>query len=203
MTHPRSPLRALRAALFAAVCVALAGTGHSYISGHDIPLHGLAAAFGLAAAGAWCAGGRERGVPAIGAGMLAVQAGLHLLFGGAQQQAHHHAPGEYGAPAMSMETAATGGAGMFTSHLVAGALCTLWLARGEAAFFQLLRALDSFAFTPLRLLLTRAPVPALACPALPAAPARPPLRGVLLAHAVHRRGPPAAARLRRTAPLPS
>ncbi|MFD9635474.1 hypothetical protein [Streptomyces violascens] len=80
MTNPRSPLRTLRAAMFAALCVALAAVGHSSMSGHDIPLPVLLAAFAATAALAWCAAGRQRGVAAIAGGQVAAQGALHVLF---------------------------------------------------------------------------------------------------------------------------
>ncbi|MFG3344989.1 hypothetical protein ACGF1Z_07970 [Streptomyces sp. NPDC048018] len=81
MTHTRSPLRALRAALFAAVCVVLAAVGHSSMSAHAIPPGSLLAAFGVVAALAWSAAARRRGPAALATGLTAVQGVLHLLFG--------------------------------------------------------------------------------------------------------------------------
>ncbi|MFI6054136.1 hypothetical protein ACIBCO_29100 [Streptomyces violascens] len=80
MTNPRSPLRTLRAAMFAALCVALAAVGHSSMSGHDIPLPVLLAAFVAAGVVAWCAAGRQRGIVAIAGGQVAAQGALHVLF---------------------------------------------------------------------------------------------------------------------------
>jgi hypothetical protein len=86
-----------------------------------------------------------------------------------------------------------GSAAMFAAHLLAAVCCTLWLWRGEAAFFRLLRCLAALAFVPLRLLLATARRPAAPRPARPrpgigAAVAR--LRSALLAYALSRRGPP-------------
>ncbi|WP_208106909.1 hypothetical protein, partial [Streptomyces sp. GC420] len=232
MTDARSPMRALRAAIFAAVCVALATLGHSYQSGREIPLSGVLAAFTVTGTAAWLAGGRRRGTLPVAAGLVAVQAALHLIFAGSRPGAAHphHDPamadtaGMPGMPGMAGAaraavtagaraaadgTAATGGAAahtdtaalaatghgsatMLLAHLLAAALCGLWLARGEAALFRLLRALDALAFTPLRLLLAavrpapRAPRPV---PRAARARVRRP-RGALLAHALTRRGPP-------------
>lgn len=63
-------------------------------SAHDIPFPALLAAFGVTAAAGWLAAGRRRGVPAFGAGLLAVQGALHLIFSGAggQPAPHHHQP---------------------------------------------------------------------------------------------------------------
>ncbi|MDQ8701376.1 hypothetical protein RCO28_02585 [Streptomyces sp. LHD-70] len=94
--------------------------------------------------------------------------------------------------------------GMLAVHVLAALVCALWLARGEAAFLQLLAAVDSLAFAPLRLLLTavRLPLP----PRITRRPRPRPAaraRAAVLAYAVTRRGPPATAPLLRHAPLAS
>ncbi|WP_242427012.1 MULTISPECIES: hypothetical protein [unclassified Streptomyces] len=84
-----------------------------------------------------------------------------------------------------------GGLGMLAVHLLAALVCGLWLARGEAAFLTLAEAALAYAFTPLRPLLARVPVPHLPRPALRRARRsahRP--HTVVLAHALSRRGPP-------------
>lgn len=215
MTDARSPMRALRAAILAAVCVTLAAVGHSSMSAHELPLGVLALAFGVIAGLSWLAGGRRRGVGFIGPAVLTAQAALHVTFaaagthGAMTSAGHGHAAADMGAGA---DTGAGAGAGagvestvgavlaavgdtspgMLTAHLLAGAVCALWLARGEAAFFRLAETVAAFAFTPLGLLLA-APRPlAVPPPVRPRhrtrAPHRP--RGTVLAHAVSRRGPP-------------
>ncbi|MGW2985905.1 hypothetical protein [Streptomyces goshikiensis] len=101
-----APMRATRAAMFAAVCVALAAAGHSYMSGMDIPMTGLLCAFGVIGALAWLAAGRRRGPYGITASLLAAQGVLHLTLSGSQtpaMAAGHphpptHAPGTPAAP---------------------------------------------------------------------------------------------------------
>jgi hypothetical protein len=189
MTDARSPMRALRAALFAAVAVLLAATGHWSLSAHHIPPAALLAALGATAAAGWLAAGRERGTRSIGAGLLAVQGVLHLIFaGGEQAAAHHHGP-----PQPPPDIAAD--AGMVAVHLAAAAGCALWLAHGEAAFFRLART----AFAPLRLLLAVVRLPD-THPAPRPAPRPRPLHGAFLAHTVVRRGPPVPRSPRATAP---
>ncbi|POX56482.1 hypothetical protein C3489_05410 [Streptomyces sp. Ru71] len=79
--------RTVRAAVFAAVCVLLAALGHVLMSGRDVPAWALAGgAAGTAAAG-WCLAGRERGLPAIVAVVVATQALLHEAFELAQSAA--------------------------------------------------------------------------------------------------------------------
>ncbi|WP_229875164.1 hypothetical protein [Streptomyces nojiriensis] len=75
-------MRATRAATFAAMCVALGATGHSYMSGTDIPFFGLLGAFVVTCGFAWLAAGRRRGPVGITAAVLSVQGVLHLVFSG-------------------------------------------------------------------------------------------------------------------------
>ncbi|MCX2179465.1 hypothetical protein KV205_02815 [Streptomyces sp. SKN60] len=218
MTHPRSPLRALRAALFAVVCVTLAAMGHSSMSAHSVPLTSLLAAFAVTGALAWAAAGRRRGAVAVATGSTGVQGALHVIFGAGERGGlgQVFGPGQSGAPAgvtevptamladpslahtahtaHAMGQAPGSGAGMLAAHLLAALACGLWLARGEAALFTLARTVGSRARTPLRLLLAAARL------RLPPPPPHHPLRptprtrrlhGVLLTHAVSRRGPPA------------
>ncbi|MEV7437847.1 hypothetical protein [Streptomyces griseoviridis] len=83
--------------------------------------------------------------------------------------------------------------GMFAAHLVAAVLCGLWLAHGERAVFQVLRATAAWLAAPLRLLLAL-PAPADRPSAhrrrAPAADA--PVR-LLLVSSLTFRGPPAGA----------
>ncbi|GAA4965257.1 hypothetical protein GCM10023205_31980 [Yinghuangia aomiensis] len=81
----RSPFRTARAALFAAVCVTLALTGHVMASGTPVAWWAPAGAGLVLAVVAWAAAGRERGIAAIGTGLLLAQAALHTLFMWAQR----------------------------------------------------------------------------------------------------------------------
>jgi hypothetical protein len=208
MTDARSPIRALRAALFAAVCTALAAMGHSSLSGHDLPGLVLVVAFLVSAAVAWLAGTRRRGALSIGTGLLTAQGALHLLFSGSDT--HTASPGAGhaamasaamdGNPAGADHTAAetmagltavpTHSAAMLAVHVAGAAVCALWLAGGEKALFRLARTIGALAFAPLRLLRAVVRVPQLP----PIARPRPRVRrlhGVVLAHALSLRGPPA------------
>ncbi|MET9468858.1 hypothetical protein ABZY44_29510 [Streptomyces sp. NPDC006544] len=93
MTHSPAPLRAARAALFAAVAVALGALGHSYMSGTDLPVLGLLSAFGLTGGLAWLGAGRRRRPLPIAAALLGVQAVLHLVFS-VSAGSHHGAGAE-------------------------------------------------------------------------------------------------------------
>ncbi|MET9516613.1 hypothetical protein [Streptomyces sp. NPDC002994] len=205
MTDARSPLRALRAALFAAVCVITTAIGHSFMSGHEVPVSGLFAAFAATGGLAWTTGHRRRGVFAVGGGLLAVQGALHLIFGTAQgpASAHHQMPLAHD-PAGAASGVGSSSLAMTAAHLAAALVCGLWLARGEAAFFRLARAVGALAFTPLRLLLTVVRATGLPEPVRPRGPrtTRRHGHGVVLAHALSRRGPPWPAATRATAPAP-
>ncbi|MFJ2593256.1 hypothetical protein [Streptomyces erythrochromogenes] len=220
-----APLRATRAAIFAAMCVALGAVGHSYMSGTDVPFLGLLAAFAVTAVLAWLLAGRRRGPAGITAAVLAVQGVLHLVFSGsraaesasvpAAMRGHHHVPAAEATGTADMATVADmagtashGGAGMIAAHALAGLVCAAWLARGEAAVFRLARVLGAAALHAARPLaraldLVRARVAAVPAPPVFRAPYRRPrrLRGAVHAHAVVRRGPPGSGSAHRsTAP---
>lgn len=110
MPHSPAPMRALRAALFAAVAVALGATGHSYMSGTDLPALGLLSAFGLTGGLAWLSAGRRRGPLAIAAALLAVQAVLHLVFSASAGGRHEAGGGAGEGAGMDMDMGM--GAGM-------------------------------------------------------------------------------------------
>lgn len=192
-----APMRATRAATFAAMCVALGAIGHAYMSGTDIPLFGLLGAFGVTSGLAWLAAGRRRGPLGITTAVLGVQGVLHLVFSGSGAAAKHHAapvPGPvYGhhrmpaaeAGAMAAETpgtadmaglagmAAHGGAGMIAAHVLAGLLCAAWLARGEAAVFRLARVLATAALHAARPLARALALVRTRAAAVPAPPVHP------------------------------
>ncbi|MEU3509652.1 hypothetical protein ABZ733_17485 [Streptomyces longwoodensis] len=76
--------RAIRAAVFAAVCVLLAALGHVLLSGRDVPVWALAVGGAVTGAVGWCLAGRERGLPLIVTVMVAAQTVLHEAFSCAQ-----------------------------------------------------------------------------------------------------------------------
>ncbi|WP_217128777.1 hypothetical protein [Streptomyces sp. AC558_RSS880] len=98
--HPRTTrsgrgLRILRAAVFAAVCVVLAGAGHTLASCAAVPLWTLGAGFlGVLAVAAPLAG-RARSLPGIAMLLACGQTALHTLFG----------LGQHGAPATGPSSA--------------------------------------------------------------------------------------------------
>ncbi|MFD6433029.1 hypothetical protein [Streptomyces venezuelae] len=84
--HQRQPrdgadFRLLRAATFAAVCVALSAGGHVLASCAAVPLWTLGVGFLVVFAVALPLAGRARSLPGIAALLAAGQLGLHALFG--------------------------------------------------------------------------------------------------------------------------
>ncbi|MER6628809.1 hypothetical protein ABT301_11275 [Streptomyces sp. NPDC000987] len=101
--------RAIRAAVFAAVCVLLASLGHVMMSGHHVPAWTLVAGTAVTGAGGWALAGRERGLPLIVAVVVAAQAGLHTAFSLAQPASGGTSPaGAGGAAATDMGSTAMG-----------------------------------------------------------------------------------------------
>ncbi|MEU6669436.1 hypothetical protein [Streptomyces sp. NPDC046727] len=119
--HPRTArpgagLRILRAAVFTAVCVALAACGHSLASCASVPLWTVAAGFLGALLLVVPLAGRARSLPGIAALLALGQTVLHTLFGLGQ----HGAAMASGMPMGS--TAATGSAGSTGAALSDSAL---------------------------------------------------------------------------------
>ncbi|MGW6455384.1 hypothetical protein ACWF94_05550 [Streptomyces sp. NPDC055078] len=80
--------RALRAAVFAAVCVLLAVIGHVLMSGTSVSWWGVGGALALTAVAAWALTGRERGPLLVASAAVAVQTVLHFVFSFAQSAVH-------------------------------------------------------------------------------------------------------------------
>ncbi|GGT09281.1 hypothetical protein GCM10010156_77640 [Planobispora rosea] len=174
--------RLARAAAFTAVCLGLSVSAHVLAGG---PVCAWSAAGGavLTFAAALAAAGRERSTVVILPLLAGLQVALHVLF-----SLTHAAPAATltGQAAEHVHGGLVPGLGMVVMHGWAVALTALWLARGEAVLWALLRRL------PLRLsrlLLVRSlpePVPSFVPPA-----AGPRVwHSVRLRHAVPRRGPP-------------
>ncbi|MFF3756947.1 hypothetical protein [Streptomyces sp. NPDC002185] len=89
--------RAVRAAMFAAVCVLLAALGHILMSGHAVPGRTLGAGLAGTLVVAWALGGRERGLLAVTCAAVAVQSALHLAFSWSQSTAGALPAGRAGA----------------------------------------------------------------------------------------------------------
>ncbi|WP_406284698.1 hypothetical protein [Embleya sp. NBC_00896] len=90
------PLRAVRAAVFAAVCAALAACGHAWMSTEPLPLWAPAAGFGAVFVAAFAGAGRQRSLGSITALLAVGQLGLHTLFSWAAAAAVPAASGASG-----------------------------------------------------------------------------------------------------------
>ncbi|MFI6408165.1 hypothetical protein [Streptomyces sp. NPDC050548] len=193
--------RAIRAAMFAAVCVVLASLAHVMMSGSHVAAWALSAGVVVTGVAGWCLAGRERGLSLIVTVVVVAQTVLHSAFSLAQSASGESVSvntdmsmGSMRPDSMDMGPTSAGttpSTGMLVAHLIAAVLCGLWLAHGEKAAFRILRVVVGRLAAPLRLLL-----------ALPAPMDRPRLRGrrldsdraphsLLLAHAITSRGPPA------------
>ncbi|WP_327748172.1 hypothetical protein [Streptomyces europaeiscabiei] len=72
--------RAIRAAVFAAVCVLLAALGHVLMSGITVPWWALAPGFAVTGGAGWSLAGRERGLPLVVSLVVVTQGVLHSVF---------------------------------------------------------------------------------------------------------------------------
>ncbi|MBB2910219.1 hypothetical protein FHS43_001482 [Streptosporangium becharense] len=175
----RLPLRLVRAAVFSAVCVALAVLGHTAAGGSGPVPWAVAIGGSAVAAAAVLLAGRERSTATISTGLSALQLLLHELFAlgdpaGTSLAPHPHVKG------------LGESVGMLAAHLTATLITGWWLSRGEDALWSLLRSAGR------RLLAVLSP------PRPPSAPAPSVLRpasaplpaGTVLRHSVSRRGPP-------------
>ncbi|WP_034087496.1 hypothetical protein [Streptacidiphilus albus] len=167
----------MRAALFAAVCLALSVAGHWWMSGQGIPVRALVVAYAAVLAVALVLTGRERSFSGIATVVLLSELGLHLYFSSAQAwtgtstttaaaSARASMPMDMGSShAMAgMAMAGMGGAmpmgsthtmapmghgpwGMLAVHVAAGLISAWWLRRGEASVFAVLRVVATAALT--------------------------------------------------------
>ncbi|WP_230881856.1 MFS transporter [Planomonospora sp. ID91781] len=185
-------LRITRAAAFAAVCIGLSTAAH-LLAGGAICAQSAAGGLVLAFTAGLAAAGRERPLAVILPLLAGVQVALHVLFS-LTHASLTHASLTHAAPAAEVagitghaHTGLAPSLGMLIAHGWAVALTALWLARGEAALWALLRRLPLRLRRLLRVFRLPDPVPFLtATSAEPVAPRR----TTLLRHAVHRRGPP-------------
>ncbi|MGW1377234.1 hypothetical protein ACWD6P_23615 [Streptomyces sp. NPDC002446] len=209
-------LRALRAALFTALCVTLSAASHVLLSRMPLPLTTVAALCAAVFALAYALAGRERGYWRIAALLLPLELAADLVFSIGQHTCYGGAGGPVAGPLRSLGVDLLCGGGevggplarlsedaaapaatwllLLAAHLATGLLAAGWLRRGEAALVQVLGAVAGCAFRPL--LIAVAVIGATAAPG-PRAPA--PVRAVrparavpLLVHCVVRRGPPCA-----------
>lgn len=199
-TTPRAapPARVLRSSAFAVVCVLLSVSGHAVTAGHPVSLSTSTLATIFIAATTWSITDRRRGLFSITAGLLGGQALLHWWFTvdpGAGAHAH---------TGSAEHITETRSAPMLAAHVLAAALCGVWLWWGERTAFALAHTLYTRFVLPL-LLLSPHPTTATAPPrARTVTTGERPRVHDALRHCVARRGPPPGAiphrRVRLTAP---
>ncbi|GAA3469353.1 MFS transporter [Nonomuraea roseola] len=173
------PFRLTRASSFAVACLGLGVLAH-LLGGGALSVPAAAGGLGVAFAAAWPLSGRERALGLILPLLGALQAVLHLLFSLSSPIAS--APAGH----LPLHQGLVPGIGMLVVHGWAVGLTALWLARGEAALWGLLRRLAAGVCRVLVLYLT----PSSASAAVVFADEPRQLRPVVLRHAVSRRGPP-------------
>ncbi|MBB5966408.1 MFS transporter [Planomonospora venezuelensis] len=184
----RLPLRLVRSAAFAAVCVALAVLGHVAAGGSGPQAWAVAAGTAAAVITALSLAGRERSARTVNVALTGAQLVLHELFAlggpsGISLTAHPHGQG------------LGESLGMLLAHLTATLVTGWWLARGETALWAVLRSAGHHLAAAghragAAFLLLQAPsgppaAPPAAAPGAVPVPVRP-----LLRHIVSRRGPP-------------
>ncbi|GAB2960223.1 MFS transporter [Nonomuraea fastidiosa] len=179
------PFRLARTAVFAAVCLGLGVAAHM-LGGASVPPAAGVWAFGLSFAAAYPLAGRERSLTVILPLLAGLQVLLHLMFSLSHAVLAPDGPAAPQLMAAHLHSGLVPNLGMLITHGWAVALTALWLARGEAALWALLRRLA------VRLLVLWLPL--LVTPfSTPLCTTEPPiLRSAVLRHVVSRRGPPRA-----------
>ncbi|WP_103957064.1 MFS transporter [Nonomuraea solani] len=173
-----SSFRLARTTVFAVVCLGLGVAAHM-LGGASVPAPAMLGALGLAFGAAYPLAGRERSIAVILPLLAGLQVVLHLLF----SLSHAASPAQM---AGHLHSGLVPGLGMLITHAWAVGLTALWLTRGEAAFWALLRRLA------VRLLVIWLPLltTPFSTPLWTAEPRVP--RSAVLRHVVSRRGPPRA-----------
>jgi hypothetical protein len=161
---PGPLVRAVRAALFAVVCVGVSAAVHCAAGGCAAEPRSLVLGLLVVAVLAYAGLGRERRGPTLTLGLGAAQVGLHYLFDatstampGASPPPMAVMPPMPGMPAaMVMPTpgaAHPSAAAMLLAHAIAVLVCGWWLRRGERDFFALSLTAAILAAEPVRRLL--------------------------------------------------
>jgi hypothetical protein len=160
--------RAIRAALFAVVCVGVAAALHGAAGGCQVTWAQIGLGLPPIWLAAWAGLGGERSGPVLTAGLGAAQIGLHYLFAhlgaatataaAASTAATHTATTAVaamsmpGMPGMAMQqpNVQAKALAMSVAHTLAVAVCGWWLRQGERDFFALCRAVAALTAAPLR-----------------------------------------------------
>ena len=136
--HSGTTARALRAALFALVCVGT-GTGlHMVANGSDPGWVGPALALPIVWLAAFGLASKERSALTVTSAIAAAQLGLHIELG-------WFCPASMDMPGMPGSSGSAGSAhgmlAMILAHTIAILVSGWWLGHGEKSFFELCRAL--------------------------------------------------------------
>ncbi|MCT2593400.1 hypothetical protein LHJ74_26425 [Streptomyces sp. N2-109] len=213
-------IRAARAGVFTALCVALSAGAHVLLSGTPVPPTMLAVLSVVVFLIAFALADRERGYGRIAALLIPLELFADTVFTSGQHACYGQAGGPVTGPLRSvgidfvcaggevgtpLARMAHGGSALpagahpgspwllLAAHLAVGLLAAAWLRRGEAAVARLLRAAGATAFRPLLLAVTGCrPVAGPPAGTARALPVRAARSFTPLKHSVLRRGPPAA-----------
>lgn len=140
MVRSGGTARALRAALFAFVCVGTGTELHRFANGSDPGWVGPGLALPIVWLAAYGLARRERSSATVTLALGLAQLGLHVELGWFCPRTM---PGMGDMPGMptSMSASAHGTSAMILAHAVAILISGLWLGRGEKSFFDLCRVL--------------------------------------------------------------
>nr|WP_243982891.1 hypothetical protein [Streptomyces sp. NEAU-YJ-81] len=173
-------LRAVRAALFTALCVTLSSASHVLLSRTPLPLGTVAALSVAVFAVAYALAGRERGFWSIATLLIPLELAADTIFTTGQQACYGQSGGPVAGSLRSMGVTVLCGGGdlgsplpgvsqngvgtplaaavssatpwlLLAAHVAVGLIASAWLRRGEAALSRLLASLAAFAFRPLLL----------------------------------------------------
>ncbi|GAA2839829.1 MFS transporter [Nonomuraea rubra] len=172
--------RLLRATAFAVVCCGLGAFAHLLGGGRVTALLAVTALV-VSFVAAVPSTGRERGGTAVFLLLAGVQVALHLLFSFAPSL-----PVLSGLPGGHVHSGLVPGLGMLVAHGLATVMTAVWLSRGEAVLWALLRHLGVRVLVLLRVP-HRTPYWTVIVDTVEPAP----LRSVLLEHSLNGRAPPA------------
>lgn len=201
VTTTRAPLPVLRAAVFAVVGTVLGVSAHHLLAEGPVPWTRSAAATAVLFAVGLVGVQRPRSLATVVACSVVGQSGLHVwLTLTAHATAAHQAGGHTHDTHPAWHQQPHGSLAMTAAHALVAALVAVLLHRADAACWTVARgvtaALDAVrpGLAAARLLFARpaSPVPTAAVAVVPTRDERPLTGRPLLAHAVVRRGPPAA-----------
>ncbi|MTE18625.1 hypothetical protein F0L17_05655 [Streptomyces sp. TRM43335] len=217
---PDTGLRAVRAAVFTALCLALSSGAHVLLTAEPLPYAPLLLVGAAVFAIAFALAGRERGYWSIAGLLVPLELAADTVFTTGQHTCYGQAGGPVAGPlrALGLDLLCAGGDFgtplarmaapgssplpvaahpaapwlLLAAHVAVGLAAAAWLRRGDAALARLLRAAAVAVFRPLLLAATvlSAPHASSGRGFRPASGPTVPRALPLLVHSVVRRGPP-------------